>query len=60
MMLIAGLSSLAGLGGGSPNVVVMITFFNVLPKTATLITFANVFGGSFGNVVNQMQKSLND
>lgn len=32
MMIIAGLSSLAGLGGGGPNVVVLILFFNTLPK----------------------------
>jgi hypothetical protein len=60
MMLIAGLSSLAGLGGGGPNVVVMIALYDILPKTATLVTFANIFGGSFGNVVNQMQRSLDN
>ncbi len=59
MMLIAGLSSLAGLGGGSPNVVIMVIFFDMLPKNATLVTFACVFGSSFGNVVNQMQKAYN-
>lgn len=32
MGIIAGLSSLAGLGGGGPNVVVMIVFFDLLPK----------------------------
>ncbi len=32
MIFIAGLSSLAGLGGGGPNVVILILFFDVLPK----------------------------
>lgn len=60
MMLIAGLSSLAGLGGGGPNVVVMIIFFDMMPKTATLVTFACVLGAAVGNVVNQMQKAFNN
>ena len=30
--LISGLSSLAGLGGGGPSLVVFIMFFNYLPK----------------------------
>ena len=59
MMITAGLSSLAGLGGGGPNVVVMIIFFDMLPKNATLIIVACVCGSSFGNVVHQMQKAYN-
>lgn len=58
MMVIAGLSSLAGLGGGGPNVVVMMMFFDILPKDATLIVFACVLGSSFGNIINQMRRSL--
>jgi len=60
MMLVAGLSSLAGLGGGGPNIVIMIIFFDMFPKTANLVAFANVFGAALGNVVNQMQKALNN
>jgi len=60
IMLVAGLSSLAGLGGGGPNIVIMIIFFDMLPKTATLVAFANVFGAALGNVVNQMQRALNN
>lgn len=59
MMAIAGLSSLAGLGGGGPNVVVLILFFNTLPKEATIIVFACIMGASFGNIVNQTQRALN-
>jgi hypothetical protein len=59
MGLIAGLSSLAGLGGGGPNVVVMIVFFDLLPKDATIAVFASIMGSSFGNMVNQMRTAFN-
>lgn len=58
MMSIAGLSSLAGLGGGGPSVVVLILFFNVLPKEATIMVFACIMGSSFGNIINQAQRAL--
>ena len=57
MMLFAGLNALAGLGGGAPQVVILINVFNVLPKDATIMVFACVFGGSFGNMVNQMRRA---
>lgn len=59
MGLIAGLSSLAGLGGGGPNVVVMIVFFDMLPKNATIAVFASIMGSSFGNMINQMRTAFN-
>ena len=58
MMLISGLSSLAGLGGGGPNIVVMMVFFDVLPKKVTLTVFASIVGASLGNVTNQMRRAL--
>jgi uncharacterized membrane protein YfcA len=58
MMIISGLSSLAGLGGGGPNVVCLILFFDVLPKDATIMVFACIFGSSLGNVVNQARRAL--
>ena len=58
MMLISGLSSLAGLGGGGPNVVVLISCFGVLPKDATIIVFACVFGSAFGNMLNQTRRAI--
>jgi uncharacterized membrane protein YfcA len=60
MGCIAGLSSLAGLGGGGPNIVVLIIFFDVLPKDATISVFACIVGSSFGNLVNQMQTAYNN
>lgn len=60
MGTIAGLSSLAGLGGGGPNVVIMIVFFDMLPKDATIAVFASIMGSSFGNMFNQMRTALNN
>ena len=59
MATVAGLSSLAGLGGGGPNVVVMLIFFDVMPKDATIIVFSAVLGSSMGNTISQMGKAIN-
>ena len=59
MAFIAGLSSLAGLGGGGPNVTILLLFFDLLPKEATIVVFASILGSSFGSAIIQMQKSLN-
>ena len=55
--IITGLTSLAGLGGGGPALVVFIAFFNYLPKDANIIVFISVFGATLGNCVNLMTKS---
>ena len=60
MMLVSGLSSLAGLGGGRLNITILILFFNILPKNATLMVFACIFGASAGNMINQMRRALDD
>ncbi len=57
--IIAGLSSIAGLGGGGPSLVVIILFFNYYPKDATIVVFASILGSSLGNLINQMQKAFN-
>ena len=59
MILVSGLSSLAGLGGGRLNITILILLFNVLPKDATLMVFACIFGASSGNMVNQMRRAFN-
>jgi uncharacterized membrane protein YfcA len=58
--LIAGLASLAGLGGGGPNVVILIIFFGLLPKEATIVVFASIMGSSCGNMANQMRTAFNN
>lgn len=55
--VIAGLSSLAGLGGGGPSLVVFITFFNYIPKDANIIVFTSILGATLGNCINQMTKA---
>ena len=49
---------MAGLGGGGPNITLLIMFFGVLPKDATIMVFACVFGSASGNMINQMRRSL--
>lgn len=56
---ISGLSSLAGLGGGGPSLVVFIMFFNYLPKDANIIVFTSILGATLGNCINQMTKAHN-
>lgn len=56
---ITGLSSLAGLGGGGPSLVVFIMFFDYLPKDANIIVFTSILGATLGNCFNQMTKSHN-
>lgn len=58
MMIAAGLNSLAGLGGGAPQLALLISVFNFLPKDATIIVFSCIVGTSFGNTLNQMQRAL--
>ncbi len=57
--IIAGLSSLAGLGGGGPSLVVFIMFFNYLPKDANIVVFTCILGATLGNCFNQMTKAHN-
>lgn len=57
--IITGLSSLAGLGGGGPSLVVFIAFFNYIPKDANIIVFTSILGATLGNCINQMTKSHN-
>ena len=60
MMVISGLCSLAGLGGGGPNITILIMLFGIQPKDATIMVFACVFGSASGNMINQMRRSLDD
>jgi uncharacterized membrane protein YfcA len=59
MMVVTGLISMAGLGAGGINIVILIIFFGLVPKQATIIVFACIFGASFGNMVNQMRRTFN-
>ena len=50
MMVLAGLHTLAGLGGG-PNVVILILLFGMLPKQATIAVYGAIFGSALGNII---------
>lgn len=58
MMIAAGLNSLAGLGGGAPQLALLLMCFNVLPKNATIMVFACILGTSCGSTMNQMRRAL--
>ena len=58
MMILAGLHALAGLGGGGPNVVILILLFGMLPKQATIAVYGAIFGSAFGNIINQSRRMV--
>ena len=58
MMILTGLHSVAGLGGGAANVVILTLFFGMTPKQSTIAVFACIFGGAFGNMINQMRRKV--
>jgi uncharacterized membrane protein YfcA len=53
------LSTLAGIGGGSIAMVILMNFFEYMPKDASLVVFACVLGASSGNTFNLLHKALN-
>ena len=55
-MVIGGLHALAGLGGGGPNVVILILLFGMVPKQATIAVYGAIFGSAFGNMINQTRR----
>lgn len=58
LVLVAGVNSLAGLGGGGPHMALLILCFGLLPKQATIVVFASIFGTAFGSTVLQMRRAL--
>ena len=59
MLTVTGINAMAGLGGGGPSVILLIIFFSMVPKQATIVVFACIFGSSFGSMIHQMRRSLN-
>lgn len=57
--LIAGFSSLAGVGGGTPHLVVIMILYNYTPKNSTIVIFSSILGTTLGNVLSQMRKKIN-
>jgi len=59
-VFIAGFSSLAGVGGGTPHLVVIMILFNYTPKDSTIVVFGCILGTTLGNVLSQMKKKINN
>ena len=54
--LVAGFSSLAGVGGGTPHLVAVMILYNYTPKHSTIVIFCCILGTTLGNVLSQMRK----
>lgn len=53
------LATLAGIGGGSLSMVILMTFFAYLPKDASLVVYSCIVGTSAGNTFNLFRKAYN-
>lgn len=53
------LATLAGVGGGSIALVILMSLFEYLPKDASLVVFSCVLGASAGNTFNLLSKAFN-
>lgn len=54
------LATLAGVGGGSISLVILMSFFHYLPKDASLVVFSCVLGTAGGNCLNLIYKAYNN
>lgn len=53
------LATLAGIGGGSMSMVILMSFFYYLPKDASLVVYSCIVGTSAGNTFNLFRKAYN-
>lgn len=58
--LVAGFSSLAGVAGGTPHLVVLMLLYNYTPKHSTIVIFSCLLGTTLGNVLSQMRQKINN
>lgn len=54
------LATLAGVGGASTSLVILMSFFHYLPKDATLVVFSCILGAASGNTFNLLFKEYNN
>lgn len=54
------LATIAGIGGASVSLAILVSFFDYLPKDATLVVFACVLGAASGNTFNLFFKKMNE
>lgn len=57
--IVAGFSSLAGVGGGTPHLVAIMILYNYTPKHSTIVIFCCILGTTLGNVLSQMRRKIN-
>lgn len=53
------LATLAGVGGGSIALVLLMSMFEYMPKDASLVVISCVLGASSGNTINLLSKAYN-
>ena len=58
--IVAGFSSLAGVGGGTPHLVALMILYNYTPKHSTIVIFSCILGTTLGNVLSQMRQKINN
>ncbi len=58
--IVAGFASLAGVGGGTPHLVLLMLLYNYTPKNSTIVIFSAILGTTLGNVLSQMTKKINN
>jgi uncharacterized membrane protein YfcA len=58
--IVAGFSSLAGVGGGTPHLVALMLLYNYTPKQSTIVVFSCLLGTTLGNVLSQMRQKINN
>ena len=52
IVILSGMCTLAGIGGGTLILPILVSFFNYSQKKAALFIFIPVFGAAFGNFLN--------
>jgi len=58
--VVAGFSSLAGIGGGAPHLAILMLLYNYSPKHSTIVIFSCLLGTTMGNVLSQMKQKINN
>lgn len=58
--IVGGFSSLTGIAGGAPHLVVLMTLYNYSPKHSTIVIFSCLLGTTMGNVLSQMRQKINN
>lgn len=58
--IVGGFSSLTGIAGGAPHLVILMLLYNYSPKHSTIVIFSCLLGTTMGNVLSQMRQKINN